>query len=74
MDFSTDSSLLPSDMEPEESTIYALQYIAVSSVEKLYTFTVTETVLEQLEAVAAYYMKRFVGHKFKSLEVLQTLC
>ncbi|MCI8286202.1 MAG: DNA repair protein RecO [Lachnospiraceae bacterium] len=74
VDFSTDSSLLPSDMEPEESTIYALQYIAVSSVEKLYTFTVTETVLEQLEAVAAYYMKRFVGHKFKSLEVLQTLC
>jgi len=64
----------PRDGGLDESTIYALQYIAASPVEKLYTFTVTEPVLEQLKAVSAQYMKRFVGRDFKSLEVLQTLC
>lgn len=73
-EFSREDPLLPGDEMLEESTIYALRYIASSPVEKLYTFTVTEPVLAQLEAVAARYMKRFVGHTFKSLEVLQTLC
>ncbi len=64
----------PPDEKLEESTIYALQYIASSPIEKLYTFNVTETVLKQLQQVSERYMKRFVGREFKSLEVLQTLC
>ena len=64
----------PPDEVLEESTVYTLQYIAASSIEKLYTFTVTDTVLEQLKDVSAKYMKRFVGRDFKSLEVLKTLC
>ena len=64
----------PPDEKLEESTIYALQYIASSPIEKLYTFNVTETVLKQLQQVSARYMKQFVGREFKSLEVLQTLC
>lgn len=65
---------MPRGESLEESTVYALQYIAASSIEKLYTFTVTDTVLGQLQTVAAQYMKRFAGRNFKSLEVLQTLC
>lgn len=64
---------VPRDKKLEQSTVYALQYIAASPVEKLYTFTVTETVLEQLEEVSAEYMKKYVGHHFKSLEILQVL-
>ncbi|MCM1056736.1 MAG: DNA repair protein RecO [Firmicutes bacterium] len=64
----------PADRRLEESTIYALQYIAASPVEKLYTFAVTDSVLAQLRQVAGDYMKKIVGHTFKSLEVLQTLC
>lgn len=64
----------PSDMKLDESAVYALQYIATSSIEKLYTFTVTGEVLTQMQAVAERYMKRFVGRDFKSLEVLKTLC
>ncbi len=64
----------PAGEELEESTVYALQYIAASPIEKLYTFTVRESVLEELKAVSAGYMKRFVGREFKSLEVLKTLC
>ena len=64
----------PTGRELEESTVFCLQYIANSPVEKLYTFVVKESVLEELKQVAAEYMKRFVGREFKSLEVLQTLC
>lgn len=64
----------PQDEALEASTVYTLQYIAASSIEKLYTFTVTDKVLEQLKDVSAKYMKRFVGRDFKSLEVLKTLC
>lgn len=64
----------PADRQLEESTIYALQYIAASPIEKLYTFAVTDSVLAELRQVSGEYMKKIVGHKFKSLEVLQTLC
>jgi DNA repair protein RecO (recombination protein O) len=63
----------PTDRKLEESTVYALQYIAASPIEKLYTFRVTDSVLQEMMQVAAEYMKRYVGHSFKSLEVLQSL-
>lgn len=65
---------VPADMKLQESTVYALQYIAASPVEKLYTFTVTDSVLEELGQVARIYRKRFLNHEFKSLEILKTLC
>ncbi len=64
----------PGDRQLEESTVYCLRYIASSPLEKLYTFTVKDSVLEELRQVSEEYMKRFVGHRFRSLEVLQTLC
>lgn len=63
----------PADSKLEESTLYALDYIVGSPIEKLYTFTVSDIVLLQLEQIAETYMNRFVGHHFKSLEVLKTL-
>lgn len=65
---------IPTDRELLESTVYALQYIAASPVEKLYTFTVTDEVLAQLQNIAMEYAKRFLNHDFKSLEILKTLC
>lgn len=64
----------PTDRALEESTLYSLQYIVSSPIEKLYTFAVRDSVLEQLRQIAEEYMRRFVGREFKSLEVLQTLC
>ncbi len=64
----------PADRALEESTLYSLQYIVSSPIEKLYTFAVRDSVLEQLRQIAEEYMRRFVGREFKSLEVLQTLC
>ncbi|MCQ2539547.1 MAG: DNA repair protein RecO [Acetatifactor sp.] len=64
---------IPNDYPLEESTVYALDYIVRSPIEKLYTFTVSDSVLTQLQQIAEKYMKRYVGENFKSLEVLQTL-
>lgn len=58
----------------EESTIYAVHFIINSPIEKLYTFTVTETVLLQLQQIAAGYCRRSMDREFKSLEILKTLC
>lgn len=63
----------PGDRALEESTLYSLHYIVTSPLEKLYTFTVKDSVLNELEQISAEYMRRFVGKQFKSLEVLQTL-
>ena len=57
-----------------DSAVYALNYIGESSLEKLYTFTVTEEVLGEMQKVAKEYCDRFMRHSFKSLEILETLC
>ena len=65
---------LPKEGQFLESTAYTLEYIANSSIEKLYTFTVTEAVLKELEQIAELYRKTFIDRELKSLEILQTLC
>lgn len=65
---------VPTDRNLKEATAYTLQYIEASPVEKLYTFNVTEEILEELSSVAHDYRKRFLNQKFKSLEILKTLC
>ena len=65
---------IPTDRKLEESTIYALRYIVESPVEKLYTFTVAESVLQELRQIAKEYRERILDRKFKSLEILKTLC
>lgn len=57
----------------QESALYTLSYISQSSVEKLYTFRVTEEVLTELSRIADIYRKRFVDRKFKSLEILEEM-
>lgn len=64
---------VPSEGEWEESTRYAVSYIMNSGIEKLYTFTVTTPVLEELKQIADMYRKRFVDRSFKSLEIVDNL-
>ena len=54
----------------DASTIYALQYIITSPINKLYTFQVKETVLEQMENIIGQYIKKVVDKKFNSLDFL----
>ena len=56
-----------------ESLQYAVNFIALSSIEKLYTFTLKEEVLNELIEVAGIYMRRFTDKHFNSLDMLETL-
>lgn len=60
-------------MELDTSTLYSMQYIESSKIEKLYTFVVSEKVLHELELVMERYMDVYVEKRFKSLEILETL-
>lgn len=64
---------MPKEGEWEESTCYAVNYIAESAVEKLYTFTVTPQVLAQLKTIADDYRRRYIDRPFKSLEIVEEL-
>ncbi|MBO5094153.1 MAG: DNA repair protein RecO [Lachnospiraceae bacterium] len=65
---------VPADMQADESTRYAVSYIVSSTIEKLYTFTVSRQVLGELGTIAQRARKRVMDRDFKSLEVLDKLC
>lgn len=54
----------------DAASLYALQYIVASPVEKLYTFTVAQEVLLTLERVVRYGMRMCTDREFKSLQFL----
>ena len=65
---------IPQDREYMPSTLYAVDFILSSRIEKLYTFTVKEEVLQELIHLGSYYRRKLMDKEFKSLEILQTLC
>lgn len=56
-----------------DSTAYAISYMANAPIEKLYTFTVREDVLEELEHFAKYIVKRCMNTHFNSLDIIDTM-
>jgi DNA repair protein RecO (recombination protein O) len=54
-----------------DSTRYALQYIVSSTIEKLYSFQVSEEVLRELCSIASGYVAHYVHHTFKSLRIIE---
>ena len=53
------------------STIYTMQYILATPLEKLFTFTVSDEVLSELSAAMDQFLAKHVGHKMKSEEMLE---
>ncbi len=64
---------VPKDEEYDRSTVYTVDFIVKTPVEKLYTFAVNETVLNELSGMCARYRTRFIDRKFKSLDLLDSL-
>ncbi len=56
-----------------DSTLYTLQFILGSSLEKLYSFRVSEQVMAQLKAITAQYCCRYVDKRQKSLDFLEQM-
>lgn len=55
------------------SALYAAQYIISSPIEKLYTFSLSAQVLEQLQRMMSRYIKEHIDKTFKSLEILKVM-
>lgn len=55
------------------STVYTMQYIISTPVEKLYTFTVSKEVLRELRMVMDRWRERYMEKKMKSLEILESV-
>lgn len=56
-----------------ESTIFTMQYVISSAVEKLYTFTVTEEVLQEFGRIVERFRRTYIDKSFKTLEILESL-
>ncbi|MBE5942872.1 MAG: DNA repair protein RecO [Lachnospiraceae bacterium] len=56
-----------------DSTIYTLQYIVCTSLDKLFSFQVKNEVQEELDEVVEAYFSKHVPKKFNSLEILSSL-
>ncbi|RDU24841.1 DNA repair protein RecO [Anaerosacchariphilus polymeriproducens] len=55
----------------DKSTFYTMQFIITTKIESLYTFTVSDGVLTQLEEIMNQFCKKYVDKTFKSLELIQ---
>lgn len=64
---------VPGDRKYLDSTQYTVEYIMNTSIEKLYTFNVTDEVLSEVCSIGNWTRKHCLNGKFKSLEILDTL-
>lgn len=55
----------------DKSTLYTLQYIITSAIEKLYTFKVSGEVLNDLAQIMDEYMAFYIDREFHALQVLK---
>lgn len=56
-----------------DATIYTIDYIMRTPIEKLYSFTVKNEVLNELELFCRRICKRLLDKDFKSLEILENI-
>ena len=61
----------PEEMRLSDSALYTLEFIRTSPVESLYSFNLTENVLDEIKEVSKLYCNRYMNHRFKSLEILE---
>lgn len=64
---------VPTDIKLSSDCVSVINHIAEIEIERLYSFTVKEEVLSELESVSVLYCKRFMNHRFKSLELIEVL-
>lgn len=55
------------------STVYSLQYILSASLERLYTFQISQEVQAELDGICNAFLEEYVDQQFKSSEFLDSL-
>lgn len=61
----------PASFYLQPATIYTLQFIQAQTIEKLYTFRVSEIVLEELAKLNEQYLDTYIDRKFRSLKMFE---
>ena len=64
---------IPLDFSLSESAKYTIQFIMDTPVERLFSFTLTESVLGEVKAVSDRYIRNIVDRKLNSLEILESM-
>ena len=64
---------IPASRELSDAAKYTIGFIVDTPVEKIYTFAVTDSVLDELTGLSAEYIDRFIDRKFKSLDIIDTM-
>ncbi|MBO4904250.1 MAG: DNA repair protein RecO [Lachnospiraceae bacterium] len=64
---------IPADRQLSRSAAYAVGFIERTPVEQLYTFAVSDSVLEELRDLSALYRSRIIDRKLKSTEMIEEL-
>jgi len=66
----SDCGSMEAGIEIGQSTLYAMQFIVSSKIEKLYTFVLNNETEEELTRILASYRLNYISHKYKSEEFL----
>lgn len=61
------------DDKYQNGTLHTIEYIVSSSIERLYTFAVTDEILNELSDFSSKNVKKYIDRHFKSLELLKTI-
>ena len=64
---------IPADERLLDGTKYAMDYISRTPLNKLYSFSLKEEVLDELDRVSGKYRNKFIDRPLKSLEMLETV-
>ncbi len=54
-----------------DATRYTMQFVISQSVEKLYTFKLSDEILDELRYIMKKFIEYHIQHKFKSLEIIE---
>ncbi len=64
---------IPDNKKYDESTVYAVNYIVNTPLNKLYTFTVSDKVKSELDEIASICYEKYIDRPLKSMEFLDNL-
>lgn len=64
-------TIRPGKRRISPALVYTMQFVLTAPLERLYTFTVSLEVLAEFKTVMEEYRRHYIGHAFKSLEILE---